>query len=122
MFVYTCRLLECCAEDSGIDDTLYCLDRALADDRIDIANFLKITRQLARKQFAARALALKIHNKLTETKGAARVPVPNNAFNCKPINNMNNAISINMPSQHAPSQPPTYGSMSWDVGAAAMHR
>ncbi|GBG27112.1 Ubiquitin-conjugating enzyme E2 variant 3 [Hondaea fermentalgiana] len=54
------QLFDCVAETSAIDDTLYHLDRALSNDIIKLPDFLKEVRKLARKQFMAKALALKI--------------------------------------------------------------
>jgi ESCRT-I complex subunit TSG101 len=55
------QMLEAVAEDAAIQDAMDELQRALRDDKIDIVKFLKAIRRLARKQFNARALALKIH-------------------------------------------------------------
>jgi ESCRT-I complex subunit TSG101 len=57
------QMFEQVALDHAIEDTIYALDRALQDDRIDLKTFLKQIRQLARKQFFARALAQRIHEK-----------------------------------------------------------
>jgi len=57
------QIVEAVADDHAIEDTLYVLDRALQDGRIDLQTFLKETRNLARKQFFARALAAKILEK-----------------------------------------------------------
>jgi ESCRT-I complex subunit TSG101 len=54
------QIFECVARDNAIEDTLEVLDRALRDDRIELTAFLKQVRKLARKQFFARALAIKI--------------------------------------------------------------
>ncbi|CBQ73215.1 related to Tumor susceptibility gene 101 protein [Sporisorium reilianum SRZ2] len=54
------QLVDLVAEDNAIEDTLYHLGRALNAERIDLERFLKQTRMLAREQFMARALAMKI--------------------------------------------------------------
>lgn len=59
------RLLESVALDNAISDALYVLDKALRDDRIDLRTFLKQVRKLARKQFMARALTMKINKKMS---------------------------------------------------------
>jgi ESCRT-I complex subunit TSG101 len=60
---WSVQQLDLAAQDHAIEDTLYALDRALADGRIPISTFLKHTRALARKQFFARSLTLKIKQK-----------------------------------------------------------
>jgi ESCRT-I complex subunit TSG101 len=57
---HTTQLYDCVAEDHALEDALYCLDRLLQDEKIELKEFLKETRKLARKQFLARALAQKI--------------------------------------------------------------
>jgi len=57
------QVLDLVAEDHAIEDTIYVLDRALAEERIDLKTFLKLVRKLASKQFFARALAIKIQMK-----------------------------------------------------------
>jgi len=54
------QMFDLVAEDHAIEDTLYQLDRALGDDRIELDAFLKEVRKLARRQFMARALAIKV--------------------------------------------------------------
>jgi len=54
------------SEDSAITDTLYVLDRALAEDRIDLKTFLKQVRKLASKQFFVRATAKQIVDRQKE--------------------------------------------------------
>jgi len=61
--VWTKQLIQAVAQDSGIDDTLYCLDRALGDDGITLKNYLKQVRKLTREQFFKRALVQKICQK-----------------------------------------------------------
>jgi ESCRT-I complex subunit TSG101 len=58
--VWTKQLIEAVAQDSAIDDTLYCLDRALGEDSITFKNYLKQVRKLTREQFFKRALTQKI--------------------------------------------------------------
>lgn len=57
------QLLECIAHDQAVDDTLAMLDRELADDHIELVDFLKQVRNLARTQFESRALSHKIFEK-----------------------------------------------------------
>jgi len=54
------QIIECCAKDSAIDDTLYSLDAALGDDRLKLKTYLRQVRKLSREQFFARALGHKI--------------------------------------------------------------
>lgn len=61
--VWTQQLIEAVAQDSAIDDTLYCLDRALGEDAINFKNYLKQVRKLTREQFFKRALTQKIVQK-----------------------------------------------------------
>lgn len=61
--VWTKQLIEAVAQDSAIDDTLYCLDRALGEDAINFKNYLKQVRKLTREQFFKRALTTKIVQK-----------------------------------------------------------
>lgn len=61
--VWTKQLIEAVAQDSAIDDTLYCLDRALGEDAITFKNYLKQVRKLTREQFFKRALTQKIVTK-----------------------------------------------------------
>ncbi len=60
------QLIEAVAADAAITDTLDCLSAALRDDRIDLANWVKIVRNISRKQFFERALAKKIMQKQAE--------------------------------------------------------
>eukprot|EP00457_Paulinella_chromatophora_P005997 gb/GEZN01006015.1/.p1 GENE.gb/GEZN01006015.1/~~gb/GEZN01006015.1/.p1 ORF type:complete len:387 (+),score=80.06 gb/GEZN01006015.1/:86-1246(+) len=55
------QMLEAVAEDHAIEDAMDELQKSLRDEKIEIGTFLKCIRKLARKQFMARALALKIH-------------------------------------------------------------
>jgi len=66
------QLIEAVAEDHAIDDTLDCLDKALADDTLAVDEFLKHTRKLARKQFNCRALAMKILEAQAKASGRMR--------------------------------------------------
>jgi len=59
--VWSKQLIRAVAKDSAIDDTLFCLDRALGEDVIDVKTYLKQVRKLAREQFFTRALVQKIH-------------------------------------------------------------
>jgi len=61
--VWSKQLIEAVAHDSAIDDTLYCLDRALGEDAINFKNYLKQVRKLTREQFFKRALTQKIVEK-----------------------------------------------------------
>jgi len=61
--VWTKQLIQAVAQDSAIDDTLYCLDRALGEDAINFKNYLKQVRKLTREQFFKRALTQKIVDK-----------------------------------------------------------
>lgn len=54
------QLYDAVCDDLTIEDTLYALDRALDADRLPLSAYLKHTRALAREQFMARALSLKI--------------------------------------------------------------
>mmetsp|Transcript_11362 Transcript_11362/g.13765 ORF Transcript_11362/g.13765 Transcript_11362/m.13765 type:complete len:378 (-) Transcript_11362:1316-2449(-) len=57
------QLIDAVAEMNAIEDTLYYLDKALADDIIDLSIFLKEVRKLSRQQFMVKALAIKIMKK-----------------------------------------------------------
>jgi len=61
--VWSKQLIQAVAQDSAIDDTLYCLDRALGEDAINFKNYLKQVRKLTREQFFKRALTHKIVEK-----------------------------------------------------------
>jgi len=61
--VWSKQLIQAVAQDSAIDDTLYCLDRALGEDAINFKNYLKQVRKLTREQFFKRALTQKILEK-----------------------------------------------------------
>jgi len=69
---WSTQMVELVAEDNAIEDTLYQLDRALADERVDLPTFLRVVRKLAHTQFMARALAVKVVERQREeyTKGA----------------------------------------------------
>ena len=54
------QMLTLSAEVAAIEDTMYYLDRALANDTIDLTVHLKEIRKLARKQFLAKAHLKKI--------------------------------------------------------------
>ena len=58
------QLLNAIAEDRAVEDTCYQLNRALQADCITLATFLKHTRLLFRRQFAARATINHIQNLL----------------------------------------------------------
>jgi len=58
--VWSKQLIKAVAKDSAIDDTLFCVDRALGEDIIDVKTYLKQVRKLAREQFFKRALVEKI--------------------------------------------------------------
>jgi len=79
---WSTQMVDLVAEDCAIEDTLYQLDRALADERIELADFLREVRKLAHKQFMARALCIKVVDRQREeyTKGAyAQSPAPSTA-------------------------------------------
>jgi len=79
---WSSQMFDLVAADSAIEDTLYQLDRALGDERIELTNFLKEVRKLAHKQFMARALAVKVVERQREeyTKGTyANSPQPSSA-------------------------------------------
>lgn len=59
-FLSRARLIDLVAEDAAISDTLYQLNRALHNEKIDLERFLKATRILAREQFMKRALVERI--------------------------------------------------------------
>lgn len=54
------QLLELVAEDHAIEDCIDCFDRALAEERMQLPEFLKQVRKLSRRQFEVRALCHKI--------------------------------------------------------------
>jgi hypothetical protein len=56
----TNRLLQYVGEEKAIEDTLYYLDKALESGTLQMDVWLKATRQLAKEQFFARQLILKI--------------------------------------------------------------
>jgi len=68
--VWTKQLIEAVAQDSAIDDTLYCLDRALGEDAINFKNYLKQVRKLTREQFFKRALTQKNRGEAAPVQGA----------------------------------------------------
>lgn len=73
--VYACdthsqQLLNCVSIDLALDDALNALDRALSDERIDPAVWIKQVRTIARKQFLERALAQKIIDHQTQQQQA----------------------------------------------------
>lgn len=55
------QMMELVAEDAGIEDTLYYMDKALHSNTIDLQTHLKLTRNLCREQFQKRALAMRVH-------------------------------------------------------------
>jgi len=69
---WSSQMFDLVAEDNAIEDTLYQLDRALADGRVELTDFLREVRKLAHKQFMARALAIKVVDLQREeyTKGS----------------------------------------------------
>jgi len=76
---WSTQMFDLVAEDSAIEDTLYQLDRALADERVDLPTFLRVVRRLAHSQFMARALAMKVVERQREeyTKGVyGQSPLP----------------------------------------------
>lgn len=54
------QMFDLVAEDASIEDTLYFLNRALESDNIDVDNFLKTYRNLAREQFMKRLACKKV--------------------------------------------------------------
>lgn len=54
------QMLELAAETESLSDALYFADRALQQHQIDVTQHLKLVRQIAKKQFFAKALLLKI--------------------------------------------------------------
>lgn len=49
------QILACYAEDCAIDDTIYALGQALRRGSLTLPVYLKLVRQLSRKQFCQRA-------------------------------------------------------------------
>ena len=45
------QLANCCSEERAITDAIYCLGEALKRDRIGCDEYLKLVRELSRKQF-----------------------------------------------------------------------
>ena len=60
--VYPFRLLDAVSLDHALEDAYYLLDRALQDDRLDLASYTKQIRALSRKQFYARCLVSQIQS------------------------------------------------------------
>lgn len=60
------QLLAVVAEFNSIEDTIYNLDKALANDVISLSEHLKAVRRLASQQFDSRALSFKIAGQLEE--------------------------------------------------------
>ena len=58
------QMLDLSAEIAASEDTMYYLDRALANDSLELSVHLKEIRKLARKQFLAKAHMKKIGEKL----------------------------------------------------------
>jgi len=61
------QLFNLIAEDSAIEDVVYHLEKALAENIIDLESFLKETRTLARQQFFVRATAKKVKSLMAQT-------------------------------------------------------
>lgn len=55
------QMIKTLAEHYAMEDALYYMDRALSNDEMELAVFLKEVRRLARKQFMCLALVQKIH-------------------------------------------------------------
>lgn len=68
---WSAQVLDLVAEDHAIEDTLYGLDKALNEERLDQKLFLKQIRKLAAQQFHARALGLKIAEAQAKAKANA---------------------------------------------------
>eukprot|EP00741_Cyanophora_paradoxa_P021855 tig00021374_g21096.t1 len=65
------QLLELVAEDSAMEDGLYWLEKALIQQNIDQAAFLREVRSLSREQFLKKALAAKVRAALVSQPPAA---------------------------------------------------
>lgn len=102
-------LMECVAKDNAISDTLLALDNALGDDTIDLRSFLKQVRSLGRKQFTARALAIKIQEKQKQAGfhlGAHRSSISiQNSLSA--LDAVADARNSSVSGRHPPSDPPT---------------
>lgn len=73
------QLFDCVSDINAVDDVLYRLDKALSNDIIDLPTFLKEVRKLSRKQFMARALAIKIQKYQQKVEIQSREPLPLNS-------------------------------------------
>ncbi|KAF9971100.1 hypothetical protein BGZ73_006004 [Actinomortierella ambigua] len=58
------QLFELVAEENAIEDTIYALDKALIQDKIELSAYMKHVRNLSREQFMKRALIKKVKNQL----------------------------------------------------------
>jgi len=61
------QLMDLVAQEFAIEDTLYYLSKALDREKIDPQTYIKLIRNLAREQFFAKALILKIRDGLNLT-------------------------------------------------------
>uniref|UniRef100_A0A1I7XWL7 UEV domain-containing protein n=1 Tax=Steinernema glaseri TaxID=37863 RepID=A0A1I7XWL7_9BILA len=53
------QIVDCISADLAIDDAIYALGRAVKEGRVDVQTYLRLVRQLSRKQFVHRALLRK---------------------------------------------------------------
>ncbi|KAF9165290.1 hypothetical protein DFQ26_000338 [Actinomortierella ambigua] len=58
------QLFELVAEENAIEDTIYALDKALIQDKIELSAYMKHVRTLSREQFMKRALIKKVKSQL----------------------------------------------------------
>jgi ESCRT-I complex subunit TSG101 len=67
--VLSVQLLDVVAETAACEDALYHADRVLENGTVQLEDFLKEMRKLARKQFLAKALARRICMSLQRASG-----------------------------------------------------
>ena len=63
------QLLDALTESAAIEDALFSLDQALAENHVDIDTFLREVRRLSRIQFLRKALVLKLHAAIDAAQG-----------------------------------------------------
>jgi len=66
--VLSAQMMDLVAEDSGIEDVLYYLNKALHANKLDIETHLKMTRNLCREQFQKRALAQRVYEMQSQSQ------------------------------------------------------
>ena len=73
------QILKLNAESNAIDDLLYFLEKRLMNHKLDLNNFLKESRQLARRQFMCKAHLMKIQAQLAALMPQQQQPFPSSS-------------------------------------------